>query len=936
MNDAQIAQGRVFAIIIGVAVIYFIAQFGIGIYTDFLWFQHLDLQAVFLTQFLAAISVGFAVGIPFALIFFINTWLARRLSIGNVLFFSEEVLVAQKFVMWAIWGVTLLLGWAVGLAASINWLPILQFINQTPFGLNDPIFNMDVSFYLFSLPIFQLVQSWLVTAFIFALIGTAGIYALAQQNNLAEGRVIILPHVQLHLSILGALIFLVFAAGHWLSLFDLMYSPRGVAFGPSYTDLNVSIPALWTMAGAALFAALLLLLSAFIRRPMIGAVGIVIWGIVGLVGNGFLPGIIQRYVVEPNELVRETPYIENNIEFTNIAYGLNEIQEREFSELEPFTAADIEENAPLFQNIRLWDYRPLRQTYQQIQAIRLYYQFLELDLDRYNIDGEVRQVALAARELDVNQLESSTWVTERLQFTHGYGVVMNPISEVTGDGLPELWIQDLPPVSNVPIEITRPEIYYGEADNGYVFVGTNVPEFDYPSGSQNELTRYEGTGGVPMDTYLKRLIFALRLADSNMIFSQDFTNQSRVMFYRQIQQRARVVAPFLSYDTDPYLVIADDGRLYWIQDAYTTSGLFPYSEPAGRLQNISNVPSRMNYIRNSVKILIDAYNGDMTFYMIDTQDPLLQTYAVIFPTLFTPDSQMPTWMREHLRYPEGLFRVQSELYRTYHMRDVNVFYNKEDLWQVPQEVFDTGAGQGGNTQPVEPYYVIMRLPGEEENEFALIQPFTPNNKDNLISWLAARSDGEFYGDLIVYKFPKQGLIFGPLQIEGRIDQNPEISSQITLWDQGGSQVIRGNLLVLPIGNTLLYVEPLYLQAENGQIPELKRVILATEDSVVMEETLEESLASLLEAEGLPELTSPEIEVSTDIEVVEETAEASTETESVPSVELGSDLAELASEANSRYQAAQDALSEGDWTTYGEELEQMEAILARLVELTNGQ
>lgn len=906
-------------------VLYLLAQFGVGLYTDFLWFEHLDLQSVFLTSLWAQVGAGLAVAIPFAVLFWVNVFIARWQSVRNVLFFSEETLVAQKFVVWAIWGVGLFLAWAVGTAASGNWLLFLRFLNQHPFNLADPIFNQDVGFYIFSLPLFHFIQNWLIVALFLALIGAVGIYALAQQNNLAEGRMVVLPHVQLHLSVLGALIFLTFAFGHWLDLFDLLYSDRGVAFGASYTDINVTMPALWSMVIVALVAAAILLVNTLVRKPALSLMAVFIWIIVGVVGTGFIPGIIQRYVVEPNELARETPYIENNIRLTNIAYNLDKLQERVVEDVDPLTEEVVRGNETTLQNIRLWDYRPLRQTYQQIQAIRLYYTFNDVDLDRYIINGELRQVALSARELDKGQLQSPTWVNQKMQFTHGYGAVVNPVNEITADGLPRLWIKDLPPVSSVDLEITRPEIYYGEAVDDYVFVNTNEREFNYPLGDQNAFTNYEGSGGVVLDSYFKRILIALRLADTNMLLSQEFTPQSRVLLHRNISERASRIAPFLRYDSDPYLVVADDGRLYWILDAYTVSSLFPYAEPTSFVAS-----GGINYIRNSVKVVIDAYNGSMTYYVIDPEDPIVQSYMSIFPQLFTSASQMPEWVRAHLRYPEGLFRVQAQLYRTYHMRDVNVFYNKEDLWQIPQETFE------GSTQPVEPYYVVLSLPGDEaSDEFVLIQPFTPNNKDNLIAWIAARSDGENYGQLIVYQFPKQELIFGPLQIEARIDQNPEISAQITLWDQGGSEVIRGNLLVLPIGNSLLYVEPLYLRAENGQIPELKRVILASEDRIVMEETLEAAVVALFEGRGTElavDINTPEQaeKPGTTEPVEDDTAVAAPET----TLDLAdNDIAGLARLASDHYEAAQQALQRGDWATYGEELDNMEAALNALVELT---
>lgn len=915
--------------------LYLLVRYGVGLYTDYLWFQHLQFESVFLTRFWARLAVGLGVAIPFAVIFWVSAFIARWQSVRNVLFFSDETLVAQKIVVWAIWGAGLVLAWLVSTAASTSWLMVLRFLNYQPFNVTEPVFNMDVGFYLFTLPFLHFVQVWLVVGLFAALIGALAVYALAQQNNLAEGRLVVLPHVQLHLSVLGALIFVAFAFGHWLSMFDLMYSGRGVAFGASYTDVNVTLPALWVMVVVASLTALVLLINIFLRRAALSLLAIFVWIIVGVIGTGFVPGIIQRYVVEPNELAREAPYIQNNIEFTNLAYGLNAIHERDFSKVEPLTPELVANEGTFLKNIRLWDYRPLQQTYQQIQAIRLYYQFYDIDFDRYTINGELRQVALAPRELDKSQLQSPTWVNQKLQFTHGYGLVVNPVNEVTREGLPRLWIKDLPPAAAFDeLAITRPEVYYGEAPGDYVFVNTTEREFNYPSGEQNVFTQYEGSGGVVMGSLFKRLAFALRLSDLNMMLSQEFTNDSRVMFHRNIRERVLELAPFLRYDHDPYLVInQENGRLFWMQDAYTVSDRFPYSEPI----------SDINYIRNSAKVLIDAYNGSVTFYIADTSDPLIKTYASIFPNLFVPMAQMPPWVRQRIRYPEDLFRIQSELYRTYHMRDVNVFYNKEDLWQVPNETFS------GNTQPVEPYYVVLKLPNETNSEFALIQPFTPNNKDNLIAWMAARSDGENYGQLVTYRFPKQELIFGPLQIEGRIDQNPDISAQITLWDQGGSEVIRGNLLVLPIGNSLLYVEPLYLRAENGQIPELKRVILAAGDTIVMQPTLGEALLALFEEQG-HELTPALTQAVEDAGLAPPGAAARVTAQETPAPSQaqpeqpaaqapafeGKNVAELAQLASSHYEAAQQALQKGDWATYGRELDQMKAALDLLVELTRSQ
>lgn len=901
------APPRMWLFVAALMFIYLLARYGLGLYTDYLWFEHLNLQSVFTTQFFAQFGVGFAVAIPVTALFVTNALIARWMSIRNVLFFSEDIIVSQKIVAWGIWAVGLLLAWLIGSAASNNWLIFLQYVNQHSFDLADPIFNMDVSFYIFNLPVLRFLQGWTLLALFLALIGSLAIYALAQQNALAEGRMpVFLPHIQLHLTILGALILLTFAWGHWLSLFDLMYSPQGVAFGASYTDINVSIPALQTMIVMACISAGVLILNIFLRQPALTLGAIAVWVLTGTIGTTLAPSLVQRYVVVPNELAREDPYIKNNIKFTNIAYGLDNVAETDFNPVQ-LTEEVGGRNENTLKNIRLWDHRPLRDTYQQLQAIRRYYQFNDVDFDRYLIDGELRQVAISARELDKNELQD-TWVTQQLQYTHGYGVVANPVNEVTREGLPSLWVKDFPPTSTVGLDVSRPEIYYGETTKDYIFVHTTEREFSYPSGDKNVYSDYKGTGGVVMDSYFKRLAFATHLSDLNMLLSQEFTRDSRVMLNRRVINRAAYVAPFLSYDDDPYIVISDEGHLYWILDAYTTSNRFPYSEPYKGL----------NYIRNSVKVVIDAYNGSLTFYVVDEEDPLIQSYMDIFPALFTPMSDMPEWTRRHIRYPETIFKIQSQQFLTYHMRDVNVFYNQEDLWEIPNENFD------GDKQPLQPYYVVLSLPDGDADEFVLIQPFTPNNKDNLIAWMAARSDGDQYGELKVFRFPKQELIFGPLQIEARIDQETEISAQITLWSQSGSKVIRGNLLVLPIEDALLYIEPLYLRAENGQIPELKRIIVATGDQIAMEETLSQALISLF-TKGRGD--SP----------IRPTTQQPSRPTAPTAINLDTaNIADLAEAAGQHYDAAQTALQAGDWATYGAELEQMESTLNALIRLTREQ
>ena len=890
-------------IIIGVGL-FWLVSYGVNMYTDWLWFKSLTLESVFLTRLTSRIAVFFGAAIPFVIIFMGNVVLARWLSIRERLYVGQHRALDLPIFGWLIWIVGVVLGWAVGMAAAPRWLDFLRFFNQYAFGVEDPIFGRDVGFFVFSLPLYHFIQGWLITTLIMTLLGVLIIYFFAQLNNIRQGEVIVLPHVRLHVSAVGAGLFAVIAWGHRLAAYGLLYSPRGVAFGGSYTDVHAELPALQAMFWLALIIAVLLLANVYLRRLWLPIIGAGAWMGIALIIVSIVPGFVQTYVVKPNELTLEAPYIAHNIQFTRQAFGLDDVEEHDFGQVEPLTAEALPRSRTILQNVRLWDYRPLLQTYRQIQEIRLYYHFNDLDVDRYQIGDEYRQVMLGARELDQSRLQSVTWVNQHLQFTHGYGVVMNPVSEFTPEGLPILWIKDLPPEAVVPLELGRPEIYYGEMTDNYVFVNTGLEEFDYPRGEENVYTFYEGTGGIALNSYVKRLAFALRLGDVNMLLSQYIHADSRLMINRRIQERARQVAPFLEYDRDPYVVMVD-GRLLWIHDAYTVSDRYPYSEPLGGL----------NYIRNAVKVVTDAYNGNMTFYVTDPEDPLIQAYASIFPRLFTSQEDMPDGLRQHLRYPEDLFTVQATVYRTYHMGDVNVFYNQEDLWDIPQELF------AAQPQPVEPYYVILRLPEQEQDEFMLIQPFTPASKDNLIAWMAGRCDVPNYGQLVVYRFPKNELLYGPSQIEARIDQDPEISAQLSLWSQRGSQVIRGNLLVIPLENSLIYVEPLYLQAETGQIPELKRVILASGERIVMSETLAEGLVSLF-GKG----AAGAVDVETERPVV------GTGDVDILTGDAAQQIYDLAHQAEEHYTAAQAALQNGDWATYGAELDAMEVVLQELVEI----
>jgi hypothetical protein len=781
--------------------------------------------------------------------------------------------------------------------AASEWKTVLRFIHVKPFGLKDPIFGLDAGFYVFKLPFYRFLVSWVMGLIVVTLIGNALVYVFASRIREAEAIG--------HLSVLGALFLLGKAVGYQLQRWALLESSTGVVYGAGYTDVHAEMPLLSLLTGVVVLGALLLLVNIFIRRwRLLLFVGIA-WLGLSLVG-GVYPAAVQRFTVEPNELALERPYIAYNIDFTRFAYGLDDIQESDYQVTGELTAQDLVDNERTLDNVRLWDWKPLRSTYEQIQEIRTYYTFVDVDIDRYTLDDRVRQVNLAVRELDIEQIreDARTWINEHLIYTHGYGLCLSPVGEVSEEGLPELLVRNIPPESDDPrLEITRPEIYFGEKTTNYVVVDTTEDEFDYPSGDENVYSRYGGTAGVRMGGLLRRVAFALRFNSSPILLSNAISSDSRILFYRALPDRVEKLAPMLWFDPDPYPVIVD-GRIVWLYDAYTWSDRFPYSRPQGGL----------NYIRNSVKVTIDAYTGETTFYVIDPDDPLIQTYQSMFPDLFTSLEQMDPVLREHWRYPEQLYRIQSDLYAAYHMQDARVFYNQEDLWQTPMEVRES------STTEMSPYYVTIRLPdpaeeeqGSEQVEFMLIRPYVPAGKQNMIAWLYADSDGSDYGQLGVYKFSKEALVYGPMQIESRIDQDPSISQQLTLWNQRGSSVNRGNLIVIPIDGTLLYIEPLYLQAEASRLPELTRVVVVHKNRVAMANSLSEGLTRVLDEAPVTEEPGQEPEMGPE--------------------PLSTDAAELARSAQAHYEAAQECLEAGDWACYGDELEALERDLRALIDAT---
>jgi len=894
---------RVFSILAGILILFIVINIGKGFYAEWLWFDSLGYGSVYGTILKTRVVIFFVAAIIFYILFLGNLVLATRLAPKTEARFWPWAIVSrlQPILRWNVILVTALLSLIFGLVAQGNWEVVLRFLNGQPFGVTDPVFNREIGFYVFSLPFFHFVRGWLVSALIIIFLGSAGIYFLSysvQRLKFDFARPVLAHLGGLVVAVLG-----LFVWGYWLGIWGLVFSERGVAFGASYTDMHAKLPAQWILFAVVLVCIGFVIYSVLRRNLRWAAYGIGGWIVAVIIVGTIFPALIQRFQVQPSELARERPYIEYNIQYTREAFALDRIEEQSFPAEESPTIEEVAQNEITLSNVRLWDPRPLKNTYNQIQSFRPYYDFNDVDVDRYVIDAEYRQVVLSARELSVESLpvDAQTWVNRKLNYTHGYGVVISPVNEVSAQGLPNLLLKDIPPDGVFNIE--RPEIYFGEKTNDYVIVNTNTEEFDYPLGDENVYGHYQGKGGVNLDSFIRRLVYAWQFGDFNILISGELIPESRILFYRNIKERVNHLAPFLKLDDDPYLAVAE-GRLFWIQDAYTTSDRYPYSEPHGGI----------NYIRNSVKAVIDAYDGSVTFYVTEPEDALIRTYQAIFPDLFVPVEQIPESLLVHLRYPEDMFNIQASVYQTYHMRDARVFYNKEDPWAVPREVYF------GSEQTMEAYYIIMRLPDEEKEEFLLMLPFTPLGKNVTISWLAARCDGENYGKLLVYHFPKERLVYGPSQVENRIGQDTVVTEQLALWGRGGSRVIRGNLLLIPLGKSILFVEPVFLEAETGGLPELKRVIVVAGERVAMEPTLKESIAAIFGIEAPP--LEPEVKPPVPVEP------------EVPSAPIDAEISSLIGEAQQHYDRAQQFLKEGDWAGYGRELDALKVVLNKLAELTD--
>jgi uncharacterized membrane protein (UPF0182 family) len=912
---------------IAVAVIVLGTRTALSYWVDLLWFRSLGFDPVFWKArgLQWGIFVAFAAATFFYLFGAFSAF--KRAHSGDLpedhtIFIAGNPIklpVAPVLRLVAI-GVSLVIALATAAAMQAQWSTLALFwyapsaAAGSPASFSDPIFGKPLSFFLFTLPAVQLIIGWLLTLAVLTCILAVLFMLVTGGSRALEGRFrgsIPLPWRGLSFS-LGFLLFVV-ASRVYVSRFELLFEHHTIFDGVTYTDAHVTLTGMFFVSLTLILGALIAVVSAVVKprgRWLIAAVlpAVVCYAVAGVIG-----WYVNSFVVKPNELVREQPYIAYNIQMTRQAYGLDSFLQREFPAETTVGATDPANNQSTLQNIRLWDVNALQDTLRQIQEIRTYYDFPDIDIDRYQIDGNLREVMLAARELNVDKLPESSrnWINDKLIYTHGYGITMNPVNGFTPEGLPTLMLSNMPVQSTVRgLNITRPEIYFGEMTNTDVYVKTRQQEFNYPEGQSNNLTSYQGTGGVVLGGFLRRLLIAFDRGDlAKLPFSDDVNAQSRILMRRNVRDRVAALAPFLTYDQDPYIVVGDDGRLSWVMDAFTSSDTYPYSAH----RTLDSLP--VNYMRNSVKVVVDAYDGTTTFYVFDSADPILAAYRGIFPSLFKDASGMPAGLRKHVRYPELLLSLQAEVYGLYHMTNPEVFYNREDLWTVATE---TGMAQGGEqtTQAMQPNFVLMKLPGEDGLEFVEILPFTPANRNNLIGWIAGRSDGEHYGTSVVYDFPKTRLVDGPQQIEARIDQNAQLSGQLTLWNQQGSHVRRGSLLVIPCGRALLYAEPIYLQADRSPMPELRLVVLALQDRLAYAPTFEAALASLFGSES-SSLSNTE------------TPRAAPEAVGLPQPQPAVDLKSLIAQAGKDFSDYQRLTSEGKLAEAGQKLDDLKRTIDKL-------
>jgi len=890
-------------------VVFFMLASISNFYTDYLWFKVNHGLNIFWVLFTTKFFVHFLFGLIFAGLFGLNFLLIRVLG-GKGRIFSQNILDRLKLpvvgsprkilVILLVVGV-LVLAYIMGQGASVFWKEYLMATHSVPFAgfPKDPVFNLDIGFYVFSLPFYQFLYGWLMTSLFMIAAFSIFFHVINGGILVGEGQFEFSLFSRTHISALLASLVLLYGFGYRLSAYELLFSKIGKFYGAGYTAIHANLLAFNVAMWISFIAAALLLLNIVKKSFKLPVIVLAILLPVYFVLSTLWPSALQRFVVQPNELGKEKPYIQNNIKFTRIGFDLNRIKEIKFENKKKLTYKDIVKNNSTIENVRLWDWIPLKQTYKQLQELKPYYFFNDVDVDRYIINKKKVAVNLSARELSVSRLSanSQSWQNSKLIYTHGYGAVMSRVDKITSEGLPEMIIKDIPPVSSVDIKLDSPQIYYGESKNSYVLTNTSIKpgEFDYPSGDKNKYTTYAGNGGIKLDSFFKKLMFALSMKDINILISGDIKDNSRILYKRNINEIVQTLTPFIDFDGDPYLVISK-GKLFWIIDGYTSTDKFPYSTP------ISLRRKNINYIRNSIKITIDAYNGTTNYYMSDKGDPIIKAYNKIFPGLFKNFNDIPENLKKHVRYPEDIFNIQSKLLLRYHMLNPNVFYNNEDGWDIPKQIYES------SEELVRSYYLVTKLPDENDSEFISIMPFTPYKKNNMIAFFVAKCDHPNYGEMKLYILPKDKLSYGPLQIEARIDQNPDISKQLTLWSQKGSGVIRGNMLVIPIEQSLLFIEPLYLKAESSEMPELKRVIVAFGDKIVMEKNLN--------------LAIEKIFFNSDVQL-----DSGTENFTV-----SEKIKNLSKKALIFFKRAEKSSRAGDWAAYGKELQKLKQALIEIKRL----
>ena len=924
-------ERRGFSFIVFVAIIGFsVARAVATFFTNYLWFDSVNLNSVWIKILLTKGALVGATSLLAFIFIFTNLRLAVRATPVMDIFESFEsqdplsrfrAWTNERFLRYRLWG-SIGLSLFLGAGASQLWEQVLLFLNQQSFGVTDPVFQADVSRYVFGLPLYRLFVSWGFQLVIFTSLIIVLFFVATGALQLRQGR---LPEVssgaKAHLSVLLAFIAILKAFAYRLDSMELLYSPRGKVFGASYTDVIAHLPALNLLILISLFGAVLLLVNIKRRGWLLPATAISLWLAVSIIVGGLVPAAIQRFRVVPDELNKELPYVENHIDYTRLAYGLDSIEEKSFAASPDLSQDDISNNKQTVDNIRLWDPTVLAETYSQLQEIRAYYALQEVDVDRYRINGELTQVMVAARELDQTNLPAVGWVNERLQYTHGFGVVFSPANNVASQGQPDFYVKGVPATSTVAeLEVEQPRIYFGESADSveYVVVNSLQDEVDYPLSTEGQsvaYTNYSGDGGVGIGSFFRRLGFALRYSELNLLISNQLSDDSKLIMERNIVSRVKKAAPFLYTDNDPYLALID-GNLFWIIDMYTVSDKYPYAQPADtrRINENSGLPVNFNYLRNSVKAVVNAYDGTMNFYVVDENDPIMTAYNDIFPDLFSPKSEMSSELLDHIRYPEDLFTIQSDMYRDYHMTDPRVFYADEDPWVIPSDSSTTprvATLRGEFTEigfkPMLPYYLLMSLPGETDLSYLIFQPFNPENRPNMQSFLVADADPENYGQLIDFRLPKGEFVDGPSQVATRINQDPDISQIFTLLDQQGSSVIKGNLFVVPINQSILYYQPIYLQGEQNPLPEFKFVVVVFQDRIIMSETLSEALASIFGDELISD-------------VVEESE--------------GESPLDLLAKATTAFEQAQEQLQKGNLGKYQELIDQAQQYVDLAIDQLN--